>query len=255
MRYLIIGLGIYGSNLARDLTDMGHEVIGADFKAANVDAIKDYITTAYNLDTTDEAALSALPVKNVDLVIVAIGENFGASIKTVAILRKMGVENIYARAIDELHQSILEGLKVKRILAPEQRAAHDLVNEISLSTDVTTLRVGRRTFVMRFKTPTHLMGLPYSQLTPDMLDGLRLVAAARDTVADNILGIPHSVTRALPFISTNETTDNGKPRYKSGKSATADYSDNTESIIVEAGDTLVCIGTIDAYRAFFRSNS
>lgn len=92
MRYLIIGLGIYGSNLARDLTDMGHEVIGADFKAANVDAIKDYITTAYNLDSTDEAALSALPVKNVDLVIVAIGENFGASIKTVAILRKMGGE-------------------------------------------------------------------------------------------------------------------------------------------------------------------
>lgn len=41
MRYLIIGLGIYGSNLARDLTDMGHEVIGADFKASNVDAVKD----------------------------------------------------------------------------------------------------------------------------------------------------------------------------------------------------------------------
>lgn len=46
MRYLIIGLGIYGSNLARDLTDMGHEVIGADIRSANVEAVKDYISTA-----------------------------------------------------------------------------------------------------------------------------------------------------------------------------------------------------------------
>ena len=130
MRYLIIGLGIYGSNLARDLTDMGHEVIGADIRAANVEAIKDYISTAYILDSTDEPSLAALPLKNIDLVIVAIGENFGASVKTVALLRKIGVRKIYARAIDELHQSILEGLQVERILTPEQRAAHDLVNEM-----------------------------------------------------------------------------------------------------------------------------
>ena len=118
MRYLIIGLGIYGTNLAKDLTDMGHEVIGADAKPTNVDAIKDYISTAYILDSTDEAAIGVLPLKNVDLVIVAIGENFGASIKTVALLRKLGVRNIYARAIDELHRAILDGMQVERILAP-----------------------------------------------------------------------------------------------------------------------------------------
>ena len=86
MRYLIIGLGIYGSNLARDLTDMGHEVIGADRSGVIVDTIKDYISTAYVIDSTDETALAALPLNVVDLVIVAIGENFGASIKTVALL-------------------------------------------------------------------------------------------------------------------------------------------------------------------------
>ena len=94
MRYLIIGLGIYGTNLAKDLTDMGHEVIGADRDPSLVDAVKDYISTAYIIDTTDEAALAALPLKNVDHVIVAIGENFGASIKTVALLRKAGVLKI-----------------------------------------------------------------------------------------------------------------------------------------------------------------
>ena len=89
MRYLIIGLGIYGTNLAIDLTNMGHEVIGADVNHSLVDAIKDYISTAYILDATDESALTALPLNNVDLVIVAIGENFGASIRIVALLKKL----------------------------------------------------------------------------------------------------------------------------------------------------------------------
>ena len=108
MRYLIIGLGIYGANLARDLVAQGHEVIGADTSRTTIDAIKDYITTAYVLDTTEETALGVLPLRNVDVVIVAIGENFGASVKTVALLKKAGVKTIYARAIDPLHESILQ---------------------------------------------------------------------------------------------------------------------------------------------------
>lgn len=143
MRYLIIGLGIYGTNLAIDLTDMGHEVIGADISQGKVDAIKDYISTAYILDSTDEASINALPLKNVDLVIVAIGENFGASVKTVALLKKIGTKTLYARAIDELHESILSGLNVDRILTPEQRAAKDLVNEMELGTQVDSLEIGR----------------------------------------------------------------------------------------------------------------
>lgn len=120
MRYLIIGLGIYGANLARDLVAQGHEVIGADTSRTTIDAIKDYITTAYVLDTTEETALGVLPLRNVDVVIVAIGENFGASVKTVALLKKAGVKTIYARAIDPLHESI--PAKLQRGTHPPSRA-------------------------------------------------------------------------------------------------------------------------------------
>ena len=136
MKYLIIGLGIYGSNLAIDLTEMGAEVIGADIRPSNVEAIKEYVSTVYIVDSTDETALGVLPLKNIDIAIVAIGENFGASIKTVALLKKHEVKCIYARAIDSLHQSILEGLHVQRILKPEQRAATDLVSELGLGTSI-----------------------------------------------------------------------------------------------------------------------
>lgn len=232
MRYLIIGLGIYGANLARDLTDMGHEVIGADLRAANVEAIKEYISTAYILDSTDEASLSALPLKNVDLVIVAIGENFGASVKTVALLRKIGVRKIYARAIDELHQSILEGLKVDRILTPEQRAAHDLVNEMELSSQVATLRIGRDTFAMRFRAPDFFLHMKYADINSDILRGLNLIAAARPATKENILGIPHDVMRTIPISA-------GDP--------------DTCDLRVEAGDIFLCLGTSSSYKALFRS--
>lgn len=239
MRYLIIGLGIYGSNLARDLTDMGHEVIGADIRSANVEAVKDYISTAYILDSTDEPSLAALPLKNVDLVIVAIGENFGASVKTVALLRKLGIRKIYARAIDELHQSILEGLKVERILTPEQRAAHDLVNEMELSSQVASLRIGHDTFAVRFVAPGIFHHMRYADIDADTLRGLRFITAARPSSKNNILGISHTVMDTLPV---GVLTDAGH----SGELEEGDLR-------VEPGDIFLCVGPVSAYKALFRS--
>lgn len=223
MRYLIIGLGIYGTNLAKDLTQLGHEVIGADIRTSNVDAIKDSIATAYIIDSTEESELYALPLKNVDLVIVAIGENFGASVKTVALLRKLGVTNLYARAIDELHAAILAGLNVKRILKPEQRAAHDLVNEMELGPDVAALRTDRNRMVMRFEAPESILALHYADLTPEKLCGFTLVAAARPTPSVNLLGVKS--TELLPI----------------------DISDPSQR--VDKGDVVTMLGDMKAYKA------
>lgn len=226
MRYLIIGLGIYGTNLATDLTDMGHEVIGADIAAHKVEAIKDYISTAYIIDSTDEQSLNALPLKNVDLVIVAIGENFGASIKTVALLKKMGITRLYARAIDELHESILQGLKVDRILTPEQRAAYDLTYEMELGSDVNVLHVDKDYYVLKFKAPKYFLGMVYGEITIDRAFGLKLIAATRPVTKSNVLGIEHEAQRLL------------------------DIKDYT--LKVEEGDVFTCFGSSRNYRNMYR---
>lgn len=127
MKYIIIGLGNYGHMLAEELSVLGHEVIGADVSASRVDSIKEKIATAFVLDATDEQALAALPLSGVDVVIVAIGENFGASIRVVALLKQQKVAHIYARAIDNVHRSVLEAFGLERILTPEEDAARGLV--------------------------------------------------------------------------------------------------------------------------------
>lgn len=78
MKYLIIGLGNYGEVLAQELTALGHEVIGVDSHELQAERLKNKLATTYVLDATDEMALSVLPLNNVDVVVVAIGENFGA---------------------------------------------------------------------------------------------------------------------------------------------------------------------------------
>ena len=101
MKYIVIGLGNYGGILAEELTVLGHEVIGVDVKEHHVERLKDKIATAFVLDATDEMALSVLPLKSVDVVIVAIGEDLGASVRVVSLLKKNKVKHIYARALDD----------------------------------------------------------------------------------------------------------------------------------------------------------
>lgn len=224
MRYLVIGLGIYGANLARDLVAQGHEVIGADSSKSTVDAIKDYITTAYVIDTTEEAALGVLPLRNVDTVIVAIGENFGASVKTVALLKQAGVKKIFARAIDPLHEAILLSFNVDRILKPEQRAAYDLTHEMALGGDVDSLYVGPDTYVLKFKAPAFFVGLPYADFNLEDDYNLNLVTVARPMAKTNMLGM----TQTQPVV--------------------IDYCNDR----VEADDIWVAIGSHKAFQSLYR---
>lgn len=199
MRYLIIGLGIYGENLARDLTAMGHEVIGADSDASHVEALKEYISTVYVIDSTEEAQLSVLPLLNVDLVVVAIGENFGASIKTVALLKKAGVKHIYARAIDSLHEAILRSFEIDRILTPEQRAASDLTHELALGSEVRTLAVGTDALVIDMAVPEAYHGMSYDDISRRLATDfdITLVAVCRPKERTNVLGIKRPALELL----------------------------------------------------------
>lgn len=123
MRCLVIGLGNFGTALVKELNGLGHEVVAVDTDERAVDAIKDIVEGAYIMDTSDESAVQSLPLKEIDLTIVAISENLAASLRTIVILKQKGVKNIYARAYDAIHKSILEGLGDLKIIMPEVEMA------------------------------------------------------------------------------------------------------------------------------------
>lgn len=125
MKYIVIGLGYFGSNLASKLTSMGHEVIGVDNHPERIDELKESVTTVMKMDATNINAIRSLPLEEADAVIVAIGEDVGSSILAASILKNLKVKRIIGRAIHQTHHSILNQIGIDEVVMPlEDSAAH-----------------------------------------------------------------------------------------------------------------------------------
>ena len=114
----VIGLGRFGSAMAMTLTELGHDVIGVDGDESRVQQLADVITHALQIDATDEKALRAAGIQDVDVAVVSIGENIESSLLVVMQLRELGIETIVAKAVTPLHGRILEKLGVSRVIFP-----------------------------------------------------------------------------------------------------------------------------------------
>ena len=117
--------------MAMTLTELGHDVIGVDGDEARVQQLADVITHALQIDATDEKALRAAGIQDVDVAVVSIGENIESSLLVVMQLRELNIDTIVAKAVTPLHGRILEKLGVSRVIFPERemaiRIAHSLV--------------------------------------------------------------------------------------------------------------------------------
>lgn len=132
MKFIVIGLGLFGSSVATKLTEYGNEVIGVDSQMSKVEALKDKITHVVCLDSTDPQAVTNLPLKDTDVVIVSIGEDEGANIKTTALMKQMKARRIVSRAISPLHEMILEAMGIDEILRPEEEMAERWAKKLNI---------------------------------------------------------------------------------------------------------------------------
>ncbi|MCI6376990.1 MAG: TrkA family potassium uptake protein [Clostridiales bacterium] len=119
-QYLVLGLGRFGTSVAKALCDMGQEVLAVDSDEELVNSIAPHVTQALQLDATDETLLSGLGVKNFDAAIVSIGQNTRDSILVCVLLKELGVPTLIAKANDELHAKVLRKIGVDRVVFPER---------------------------------------------------------------------------------------------------------------------------------------
>ncbi|NOY40175.1 MAG: TrkA family potassium uptake protein [Nitrospirae bacterium] len=130
-QFAVIGLGRFGSAVALTLAESNCDVIVIDRNENKIKAIADHVTLAIQMNAIDETALKEAGVQNVDVVIVSIGENVEASILAVMILKEMGIKEIIAKAVNDLHGRVLANLGVDRVVHPErdmaQRVARSLI--------------------------------------------------------------------------------------------------------------------------------
>lgn len=129
-KFAVIGLGQFGSAIAKKLSEMHSEVLAIDNDEDTVEAIKDDVSYAIILDATDARALQSQNIEDMDAVVVAIGENFQDLLLTTFALQDLGVKRIIARAQGPTQRRILEKMGIKEILSPEDEVGNNVAESL-----------------------------------------------------------------------------------------------------------------------------
>ena len=148
--YLVIGLGLFGAEVAVKLCEQGCEVLAMDIRSDLVQQVADHVTHAVVGDGQDKDVLKALGAGNFDCAIIAIGDDLAASVLTIMNLKELEVPYIVCKAHDETHRRVLEKLGADRVVIPEcefagrlarSLASHNVLDYIELSPDYGILEV------------------------------------------------------------------------------------------------------------------
>ena len=158
MKYIIIGIGNFGLALSEKLMLLGHEVVAVDKRMEKVDLIKDRVTLSLAMDTTDKSAVESLPLRDADVVIVAIGEEEGPSLLTVAILKELQIKRIVARTLSPVHSTILHAMGVQEIINPEEEAADRLARRLIIKGVIDSFYLSDRFNIVEIKVPDKYVG-------------------------------------------------------------------------------------------------
>jgi len=190
MKYIVIGLGSLGREIANNQTKIGNEVIGVDINMHRVENIKNNIAGAICLDSTDEDGLKLLPIKEVDAIFVTYGKNFGISVQTVALLKSFGASRLIVRSISPIHETVIRSIGVAEIMTPEKDfsamyVAQTILGDRCLQWD----RITDTHHLFKIKTPGVLVNQSIETIDVEENFDIRLVAIERLTEVKNMLGM------------------------------------------------------------------
>lgn len=127
---LVIGLGRFGGSLARELAELGHDVLGVDSSEEVVAQLSPYLAKAVVADTTRRQVLEQLGANDFHHVVVGVGD-VEANILTVAELKNMGINDVWAKASTTAHKRILEAIGVKHVVLPEHEMGRRIAHQVT----------------------------------------------------------------------------------------------------------------------------
>lgn len=120
---LLIGLGRFGRHIAIKLDELNHQVMAVDNNESRVEAVLPYVRNAQIGDATNEDFIRSLGVRNFDVCIVAIGDNFQSSLETTSLLKELGAKMVVSRAARDVHAKFLLRNGADEVVYPEKQLA------------------------------------------------------------------------------------------------------------------------------------
>lgn len=224
-RFAVFGIGRYGTQIALSLSAKGAEVFTFDSNPGRSENIKNDVALAVTLDSTDIKALQNQQVRDMDAAVVAIGENFEATVLTSLNLLDLGVPRVIVRSNGEHQQRILMSLGIEEILNPEKEVASVISERLIHPNIGGFLQLPDDYEIAEIHAPTKCIGRTLGSIDLTNRYELRLITIRRifesdgEPTAEHIIGVP-------------------KPEME-----------------IEATDTLVVFGTLTAVKRFLEINS
>ncbi len=191
----VIGLGRFGTAIARKLVGLGADVMGIDISEDKVEDLKDVLTYTVCLDSSDPKALMSQNIPDMDAVVIAIGASFQDLILTTYALQEIGVERIIARAQDEVQKRILEKMGVREIMSIEDEVSNGVAQQLINPSVLMAVQLPDEYEIVEISAPSSLWNEKLSEIGLREKYKLNLVTVLRhEKDTHHILGVPYPDT-------------------------------------------------------------
>lgn len=195
-RFAVFGIGRYGTQIALALASKGAEVFTYDNDPLRTESIKDDVALAVTLDSTDIRTLQAQKVQDMDAAVVAIGENFEATVLTALNLLDLKVPRVIVRANGNHQMRILRSLGIEEILSPESEVANVISERLIHPNIGGFLRLPDDYEIAEIHAPVHCIGRTLGSIDLTNRYDLRLITIRRQFpeeaggAAEHVIGVP-----------------------------------------------------------------
>lgn len=177
---LLIGLGRFGTNVAKKLNDLDHEVMAVDCDEERVDNILPIVTNAQIGDSTNEAFLETLGIKNYDVCFVAIAHNFQSSLETTSLLKEMGAKLVVARAETDIQKKFLLRNGADEVVFPEAQMARWAAMRYSADHILDYIELDEGHSIVEVSIPRNWVGKTLGQVDVRRIHGVNILALKRN---------------------------------------------------------------------------
>jgi len=190
-RVVVVGLGIFGFNIAKDLFENGFEVIAIDKNKEVVNRIRDFSTKAVLADATDRELLEMIGIQPDDLVIISFGEDLAASTLLTLHLKEMNIKSILVKAPNEDHKRILEKVGATEVIIPEKAMASKVAKGLISPNVLDFLPISEDFTISEVAPPAGFLGKTLADLRLRGKYHVEVIAI-RDVLSDKIQLVPRA---------------------------------------------------------------
>lgn len=188
--FAVVGLGTFGMEVANVLAGKGGKVIALDNQENLIEKVKDNVTQAILVDSTDAESLKNVPLADVDVAVIAMGENIEASILTTVLLRQIGVPYIVARAVTTTHEHVLKQVGANEVVNIEIAEGRRIASELISPSILDRIPIDKNVSIAEVLLPESFADKSLKQLDLRNKYRVNVVTVKRTTMSVDEMGNP-----------------------------------------------------------------